>query len=252
MLRRGGIRSRLIQRITVTMSKRKEESTQSWWEAKWIRDNKKPSWKREEKDQQHEKNMAIVADKVPGFFDKVKTAYVPLCGDGPIVKFLLDKGIHVTGNELAPSGVEMLQAQFPDVEFKQETTERGTRHVSTDERVPLVIEQCDFFDFKPEQAFDFIYDRGSLVAIPVEQREAYAEIVRTALKSGGWIFLDVFEKSDEPDILDKGPPFHVSDDDLDKFYLGRQGYALVHRWHSDPVGGPFGKAYLKRFVIHKQ
>eukprot|EP00998_Keelungia_sp_KM082_P008106 NODE_4290_length_796_cov_34.279522_g4267_i0.p2 GENE.NODE_4290_length_796_cov_34.279522_g4267_i0~~NODE_4290_length_796_cov_34.279522_g4267_i0.p2 ORF type:complete len:228 (-),score=73.12 NODE_4290_length_796_cov_34.279522_g4267_i0:111-719(-) len=193
--------------------------------------------------------MDVVQGCVEGFWREVRTAYVPLCGDGPIVELLVNKGVAVTGTEIAPSGVEMLMARWPDVKFTTTEVDGGFVHVSDSDKVQLTIRQVDFFAYKPEEEFDFVYDRGSMVAVPPETRSDYASIIRGALRPGGWLFLDCFDKTDAPDLIDKGPPFHVPDDELAAAY--GDAWTTVKAWRTEPMDAPFEGCYLKRFVFRK-
>mmetsp|Transcript_50529 Transcript_50529/g.96515 ORF Transcript_50529/g.96515 Transcript_50529/m.96515 type:complete len:168 (-) Transcript_50529:411-914(-) len=74
----------------------------------------------------------------------------------------------------------------------------------------------DFFEFDgsttgQDQAFDRVWDRGSLVAIEPVLRERYVSVIDKLLVPGGKILLECFDRAKGPDAFRKqGPPFSVN------------------------------------------
>jgi thiopurine S-methyltransferase len=85
----------------------------------------------------------------------------------------------------------------------------------------ITLLQGDFFHLD-EQAtggkFDAIFDRGSLVAISPDLREAYVQILSGLLKPGGRILTVAVYRCSGTDEDKSGPPYSVSEDDMSALY----------------------------------
>ena len=79
----------------------------------------------------------------------------------------------------------------------------------------IVISCGDFFKLNENNAYDLIYDRGSLVALPLTMRKKYAQVIKQALKIGGKYLLIVYEY--DPSKME-GPPFSIDDDEIHELY----------------------------------
>ena len=138
--------------------------------------------------------------------------FVPLCGRSIDMEWLADQGHRVIGNELSPIAV----ADF----FER-------RHLTPDVRTEgtLVVHAAagyelwcgDFFDMPPTAlgAVAAVYDRASLVAMPPEMRQRYADHMGAIVPAGAPIFLISFEY-DQAEM--DGPPFSVQRDEIADLY----------------------------------
>jgi hypothetical protein len=73
-----------------------------------------------------------------------------------------------------------------------------------------LVEQADFFSYRPPFAPGWIYERAFLCALPRERRAAYAARMAELLAAGG-VLAGFFYFGDSP----KGPPFAISRAELD-------------------------------------
>jgi len=140
---------------------------------------------------------------------------VPLCGKSRDMLWLAGEGYRVLGVEISQAGVE---AFFEENDLKPITShESQFRRYRTDE---LEILCGDFFALHPSLTRDAtaIFDRASLIALPPDMRQAYAEHLKALLPantSGLLITLD-YDQTEKA-----GPPFAVPPAEVQAL-LGRQ------------------------------
>lgn len=79
----------------------------------------------------------------------------------------------------------------------------------------IVISCGDFFKLHENDAYDFIYDRAALVALPSQLRKNYAQVIKQSLRTGGKYLLIVYEYDQSK--LD-GPPFSVDANEIHELY----------------------------------
>lgn len=130
--------------------------------------------------------------------------FVPLCGKSRDMFWLLQQGFHVLGVELSPIAVRDFfheQGQLP-----RRVSSAGFENFIGD---GICLSCGDFFDLRREDMVQVsaVYDRASLVALPPEMREQYAQHLASILPSGTRILLVTF---DYPQHEMSGPPFAVS------------------------------------------
>ena len=146
--------------------------------------------------------------------------FVPLCGKSRDMLWLREQGHPVLGVELSDIAV---QAFFKENGY--------TPHHVISERFDCCEADdirllCgDFFDLGGDDLAKVtaVYDRASLVALPVEMRERYARHLVNILPPATQILLVTF---DYPQPEMSGPPFAVSSDEVQALY---RDYAEVHR-----------------------
>ena len=147
------------------------------------------------------------------------SAFVPLAGNSPAVRFLYDKGHPVTAVEYVPEALGTLRAeQFPGINFDiQELKSSAAAIIGKEysaQRLSL-LEQ-DIFLFRAEMQFDLIYDRGALVAFPPEEHPRYAKLISDSLSSRGAIFIRCSNFADSPSY--NGPPYPVGTDRIKSLF----------------------------------
>lgn len=139
-----------------------------------------------------------------------RNCLVPLCGKSLDLIYLADHFEKVVG-------VEMVEQ--PIIEFYQENEipyERNGNHFSSHK---IDIYLADFIqdqlsdDTGPLQ-FDYIYDRASMVAIEDTFRQNYVQKIKHYLQPEGVLHLVTFER----EILGGGPPFDITDSEVQKSY----------------------------------
>lgn len=135
---------------------------------------------------------------------------VPLCGKTLDMIWLQSKDLHVSGVELYEEPVKSF--------FK----ENNLNDVSVTKMKDFVLYSSgrvniytgDFFKFHPG-TFDLIYDRASIVALPLEMREEYAKHITSLLKASGKYLLITYAY-DQSEM--QGPPFSVSNEEVNRLF----------------------------------
>ncbi len=169
----------------------------------------------------HQTDVNLYLNK---YWPELKLAYgskvfVPLCGKSRDMLWLNEKGHAVLGIELSKLAV---QAFFQENNY--------TPHCETNDKFEvfrfndLSILYGDFFDLNKNDLATVIavYDRASIVALPPEMRERYANHLMNILPPGTQILLITF---DYPQSEMAGPPFAVSPDEIKQLY---QQHADIH------------------------
>ena len=137
----------------------------------------------------------------PGTADRV---FVPLCGKSHDMRWLLEQGYHVIGNELSPLAVE---AFFTESGMIPET-EQAPRYTRwKDDGIEILC--GDFFNLNPADigTIDSFYDRASLIALTPAQRPVYArQLANLVGKDTAGLLITL----DYNQLELGGPPFAVS------------------------------------------
>jgi len=110
---------------------------------------------------------------------------VPGCGSGYEVRFFAERGDDVLGIDFADAAVERA---------------RETLGKFADR-----VRQADFFTLR-EPAFDLVYERTFLCALPRRLWSRWGERIPTLVRPGGWLAGFFFFDDNE-----RGPPFGISD-----------------------------------------
>ncbi|MGD8526157.1 MAG: thiopurine S-methyltransferase [Thioalkalispiraceae bacterium] len=140
---------------------------------------------------------------------------VPLCGKSLDMLWLAGQGYQVMGVEISPVAVERF---FDDNGLVPEKSRDGDFEVwqSGDIRI-----YCgDFFALSSEMVCDIdaVYDRASLVALPRDMRQQYADHIQQLFSKGVPTLL-VSLNYDQNCM--QGPPFAVSEDEVQDLYRFR-------------------------------
>ncbi|MDR9830944.1 thiopurine S-methyltransferase [Vibrio sp. FNV 38] len=139
----------------------------------------------------------------PSRKDKV---FVPLCGKSEDLVWLASQHGDVQGVELSNIAV---RAFFAEHFYTPMVTTISGQHelYQFDE---LSIYTGDLFS-APLEPVELVYDRASLIALPIEMRAEYAQKIDELLKPGGKILLVTLEY-DQSEMA--GPPFAVSEQEI--------------------------------------
>ena len=121
----------------------------------------------------------------------------PGCGRGHEALFLAQEGFEVTAVDFAPSAVAYLKARA--------------------EGLPIRALERDLFSIDKDMAgcFDLVVEHTCFCAIPLEMRDAYAEVIARVLAGGGRI-IGLFYETEKED----GPPFRTTDEDVRRHFSG--------------------------------
>ncbi len=135
---------------------------------------------------------------------KERRVLVPLCGKTPDLLWLESLGNAVTGVELSEIAVTA---------FFEENGIEYTRSSNRFEAVgrDLTMICGDYFEYDEPGAFDALYDRGSLVALPADLRPKYAAHTRRLLSDEAHLFVITVEYDQ---TQADGPPFSLSADEI--------------------------------------
>ncbi|MDH5259306.1 MAG: thiopurine S-methyltransferase [Gammaproteobacteria bacterium] len=138
--------------------------------------------------------------------------FVPMAGKTRDMIWLANEGHKVLGIELSEIAVDAFFNENK-LDASQNNTGRHIKHSAGD-----IHFLCgDFFHLVPEDTehVKAVFDRASMVAMPPELRTKYAEHMAELLKPGTQILLVSMEY---PEGEMSGPPFSVSESDIDRLY----------------------------------
>lgn len=139
-----------------------------------------------------------------------KRVLVPLCGKTQDLIWLERQGNQVIGIELSEIAVK---AFFDENEIEYSLTEGAlSAYVAKDRSITIYC--GDYFEFL-EGPFDAYYDRGALIALPVEMRQAYAKHTQSLLNDGAEQLIICLEYDES---IATGPPFSVPAQEILAFW----------------------------------
>lgn len=146
---------------------------------------------------------------------------VPLCGKSLDMIWLAAQGYQVMGVECSEQAVQ----QFIDEQQLTATSSRQdgfTLYKAED----IELLQGDFFKLNKTllQSVSAVYDRASLVALPVEMRAQYVELLQRSLPQSVSILLVTV---DYDQALMQGPPFAVSHNEVQRLYQSSFDISLL-------------------------
>ena len=142
-----------------------------------------------------------------------KRVFVPLCGKALDMAYLVTKAKEVVGVEAIQMALEEFAMENPDLNVTQiPGMKDGFIRFEGDK---IVLLKGDFFTLDETNAggrMDAIWDRGSMVAIPVEMREDYVKILGKLMAPGGKMLLVSLERRGEEEAMKNGPPFSMTEE----------------------------------------
>ena len=144
--------------------------------------------------------------------------FVPLCGKSLDLIWLYQQGYNVLGVELSDLAVNQLFSEN-GISYNK-VMQDGFQLYQTES---LTILQGDFFNLTADYLHDVqgVFDRASLVALPIELRQKYASQLTSILPDMAKILLVTFEY--EQSAM-QGPPFSVSEAEVQALY--RESYEI--------------------------
>jgi len=175
--------------------------------------------------------------------------FVPLCGKTKDIKWMYDQGHRIVGVEFDEQVVREL---FDEAGIPIASTEQigGLQRFSSEDG-RFKVYQGDFFLYKQEyetERMDGVWDRGSLVAVNIADREKYASILTSAMSPTCRYLLDTLEY----DVSEyTGVPHCVTVDEIKQLYedkceikeLERRD-AMVERWRKQGLSKFEEKVHL--------
>ncbi|RNA26972.1 thiopurine S-methyltransferase, partial [Brachionus plicatilis] len=140
--------------------------------------------------------------------------FFPLCGKEVDMAWLWSLGHEIIGVECSEVACEQF---FIENTIKYELSEETDFNIykSLDGKIKLY--NGDFFKFKlnNEKPFGYIWDRGSLVALPKNLRIKYAEHMLGLLDEKFKYLIDTYDYDQQ---LYPGPPHSVQMEEIQKLY----------------------------------
>jgi len=170
---------------------------------------------------------------------KGSRVFLPLCGKTLDIPWLLSKGCRVAGVELSKIAVEQL---FTELGVEPKISRVGELDHYSSKNIDIFV--GDIFDLSSKMLgpVDAIYDRAALVALPEEMRNRYtAHLIKITDKAPQLLICYEYDQS-----LMEGPPFSVSDKEVDQHY--RDNYDLTLMVSTNVPGGLKGKCAAKENV----
>ncbi|GJL66808.1 MAG: thiopurine S-methyltransferase [Nitrospirales bacterium] len=155
---------------------------------------------------------------------------VPLAGKSLDVRWLLEQGHAVTAVELNELAVETF---FAEQQWPATKINRPQHTVFQHEA--LEFWAGDLFAIKNENvaAFEGVYDRAALIALPPEMRAGYVETMSALLKPGAKYLLISLEY---PDDTLSGPPFAIDGQEIQSLF--DESFSIhFHSRHPSEVKG---------------
>ena len=175
--------------------------------------------------------------------NKGSRIFVPLCGKTLDISWLLSKGYRIAGAELNQMAIEQL---FAGLELTPNISNiANLKHYSA-KNIDIFV--GDLFDVSKTTLgpVDAVYDRAALVALPEELRKRYAAHLTQITDTAPQLLVSYrYDQS----LMD-GPPFSVSDEEVDRHYGDR--YEITRLASIDLPGGIKGKCAATENVWHLQ
>jgi len=216
-----------------------------YWANRWNKND--AGWHKSSSDPKDELTAAydsFVKEKDTG------RTFVPLCGKtGDLLWLTKEKGHTVIGVE----GVESVVKEFfaeNSIECDRSELDGGigAKFVSKDGAITVLA--CDIMAVTPEMVgpFDYVYDRGGLVALPAEVRPRYVKVVASLLKDRPFRYLLFAYDYDQTKY--PGPPHSVPEKEVRGLYDGfAQLESIKHIDESEKGKIRFGVETMTRLQI---
>ncbi|KAF2368227.1 TPMT family [Trinorchestia longiramus] len=143
-----------------------------------------------------------------------KRVFVPLCGKTLDMLWLYKEGHRVVGVE----GVEQVVVDYGKehrLDFKITTTDYGKVYKTPDGRLQIIV--CNLFDLSSSKIgqFDAIWDRASIIAISVCDREKYMKVMKDLLVSEFRYLVVTVDYTPTPEF--SGPPSSITPKEMVDF-----------------------------------
>lgn len=137
--------------------------------------------------------------------------FVPLCGKSLDLMWLAEKGYEVVGVELSPIAVEAFFTEN-NMQAQLDTVDGLSRWQSGN----ITVFCGDFFNLSVAVLgqVDAVYDRASLIALPVSMRKEYADKLTQLAENAPKLLITLEYQQSKMD----GPPFSVTENEITALY----------------------------------
>lgn len=189
----------------------------------------------------HDALVRYLPELAPGPGGRV---LVPLCGKSRDMLYLLGQGLEVHGVELYEPAVREFYTEhrLPPPRI---TPDGAHVHYDGD---GVRITCGDLLRLDLSGAYDLVYDRGALVALPPHMRAEYVRLIRRALKPDGRCLLIAYEY--DPSQM-QGPPFDVREEEVQRLYAGDCSVRLLERERPASEGGRLSAVPSLRQTVYR-
>ncbi|ESN95878.1 hypothetical protein HELRODRAFT_185947 [Helobdella robusta] len=198
------------------------EGVMSYWLDKWVAGDTK--WHESEVNPYFKEYFPKLCKKSSQ--GSCKTL-LPLCGKSLDLKWISEQGCEVFGVECSKLAIESF---FQEHGLKFEITNLAGSDVYKCLNQPITIYCCNFFLFPSivgqGVTFDFIWDRGSFVAIEKSDRKRYAEVMLALMRPGSVHLIEAFDY-DVGDGCFEGPPRSLPFKEVQKLFGDACDYELL-------------------------
>lgn len=175
--------------------------------------------------------------------------FVPLCGKSLDMIWLAQQGHRVLGVECSDKA---LQAFFEEQHL--DVTHSEYRGFQRHQSGSIEVLEGDFFSLDSDILSDveIVYDRASLVALPEEMRQQYAELLKQLLPQNVSILLVTV---DYDQSAMSGPPFAVSEEEVRALFADAFRIERLHQQdmlESSPRFRDRGLEYMQETIYKIQ
>ncbi len=181
---------------------------------------------------QNEFNPVLIQYGKEFFKDRAKV-FVPLCGKTKDMIFLIEKGYEVLGIELSEKAILSFFKEN-NLDYQIEKFEGYELYIND----KVVLIRGDIFEV-PLTLFDgvdAVYDRASLVALPIELRKKYVDFILKNLKK-----CKILLQTLAFDNKEIGPPFSIEEDDVKNYFKKQFSIECISKVELDAEGMHGGK-----------
>lgn len=156
---------------------------------------------------------------------KGRRIFLPLCGKTLDISWLLSKGYRVVGAELSQLAIEQL---FTELGAQPEISKVGELEQWSANNIDIFVGDIFRLSKKILGPVDAVYDRAALVALPEEMRNRYAaHLMEITGKAQQLVICYYYDQR-----LMEGPPFSVSDEEVQRHYADHYDLRLLASAHA--------------------
>jgi thiopurine S-methyltransferase len=197
-------------------------------------------------------HLEVYHEKLLQYFPELnpkqgQSVLVPLCGKTKDLLWLHGQGLHVHGVELYDHAVEAFFTENKLSPMKKTQDKDFSKYAFEN----ITVSCGDFFKLSANETYDFVYDRAALVALPLEMRKNYAQVIKQSLKKGGKCLLIVYEYDQTK--MD-GPPFSVDANEIHELYEDQCTVKLIEEKRPNNEGprlGALDNLIQKIYILEK-
>lgn len=155
--------------------------------------------------------------------------FLPLCGKSLDLILLQDKGFQVFGVELSEIAVQTFFSEH-QIKFERTKLRDNLFLYQSDD---LHIYQGDFFSINSGEIphIKFLFDRGSLVALPPPLRQRYAQKLNELKRDHGFHHLLITAEYDQNKM--QGPPFSVPEAEVRKLFSFYSNFEVLEEYSTE-------------------